>query len=45
MAAALLYESPFTDLTPRGPEGLFSMNEVDGLMAALDRVRSAALAA
>jgi type I restriction enzyme R subunit len=24
MEAAMLYESPFTDLTPRGPDGLFS---------------------
>jgi type I restriction enzyme R subunit len=45
MGAALLYESPFTDLTPRGPEGLFTVDEVDGLVAALDRVRSAASAA
>ena len=31
MEAAMLYESPFTDLTPRGPDGLFSSGQVDEL--------------
>lgn len=45
MEAARLYESPFTDLTPHGPEGLFSRNTVDELIAALDEVRRTAAAA
>jgi type I restriction enzyme, R subunit len=45
MVAALLYESPFTDITPHGPDGLFTTAEVDQLVAVLDRVRAAALAA
>jgi type I restriction enzyme, R subunit len=45
MDAALLYESPFTDLTPQGPEGIFSSGEVDALIATLDRIRAAAEAA
>jgi type I restriction enzyme R subunit len=45
MEAARLYESPFTDLTPRGPEGLFSTSTVDELIAALDDLRRTALAA
>jgi type I restriction enzyme R subunit len=45
MAADLLYESPFTDLTPRGPEGLFTPAQVGELLDVLERVREAALAA
>ncbi len=43
--AARLYESPFTDLTPRGPDGLFGPAEMDELLRALDAVRAAARAA
>jgi type I restriction enzyme R subunit len=37
--ARRLYESPFTDLTPYGPEGLFTTSTVDELIAVLDDVR------
>ncbi len=45
MEAARLYESPFTDLTPRGPDGLFSSAQVDALVAVLQAVRATAIAA
>jgi type I restriction enzyme R subunit len=45
MQAARLYESPFTDLTPRGPDGLFKPRELDALLQALDAVRATAVAA
>ncbi|MGE3495024.1 MAG: DEAD/DEAH box helicase family protein [Gemmatimonadales bacterium] len=40
-----LYGSPFTDLSPSGPEGVFDPASLDALVQALDRVRSSALAA
>ena len=45
MGAALLYESPFTDLTPRGPDGLFSSAQVDELLKTIEAVRTTALVA
>ncbi len=45
MGAALLYESPFTDISPRGPDEIFTLSQTEELIAALDRVRSAAVAA
>jgi len=39
MDVARLYESPFTDLAPQGPEGLFSGADIDALVDALDSVR------
>lgn len=41
---ALLYESPFTDLSPQGPEGLFTKAQVTELMSVLNEVRQRALA-
>jgi type I restriction enzyme R subunit len=45
MSAEALYESPFTDLSPRGPESLFSTHEIDELLSALHFVRQTAIAA
>ena len=45
MDASLLYETPFTDLAPRGPESLFSAAHVEELIAILERVKAAAMAA
>ena len=45
IGAALLYESPFTDVTPRGPDGLFTSPQLDELLAVLDQIRAAAMAA
>jgi type I restriction enzyme, R subunit len=45
MDAARLYESPFTDLAARGPDGLFASSEVDEMVAVLGRVKAAAIAA
>jgi type I restriction enzyme R subunit len=41
---ATLYESPFTDVTPRGPDGLFEPAELDALIRNLAAVRASAVA-
>lgn len=45
MDVAMLYASPFTDLTPRGPDGLFSPKDLDELIRAVEAVRARAIAA
>jgi type I restriction enzyme R subunit len=40
-----LYESPFTDLTPRGPDVLFTPAQIDELLRTLEAVRTTARAA
>ncbi len=44
MDACLLYESPFTDLNPQGPEGVFDSAQVDELVSLLTEVRDRAVA-
>jgi type I restriction enzyme R subunit len=45
VAVARLYESPFTDVAPRGPEELFGAEDVVELLRVLDEVRARATAA
>ena len=40
MVAGLLYESPFTDLNPQGPEGVFDSAQVEELITVLSQVRA-----
>jgi len=44
MDAAILYESPFTDITPQGPDGLFTSAQVDELFSILEEVYTRAAA-
>jgi type I restriction enzyme R subunit len=44
MDPKVLYESPFTDKSPRGPEGVFSSTQVDQLVAVLSEIRERAAA-
>ena len=43
MEVARLYESPFTDHAPQGPDMLFTDDQVDGIVTILDTVRAHAL--
>ena len=45
MTASRLYESPFTDKTPHGPDAIFSSSQVDELLDALGAVNATAIAA
>jgi type I restriction enzyme R subunit len=45
MDPARLYDPPFSDLAPTGPEGLFSEAEVDNICQLLDLITSRAMAA
>jgi type I restriction enzyme R subunit len=44
MDPARLYESPFTDGSPRGPEGVFTEPQVDELVSLLKEIRQTAAA-
>ena len=44
MDPARLYESPFTDINPRGPEGVFTEPQVDELVTVLKAIRQTAAA-
>ena len=44
MDPGLLYESPFTDINPQGPEGLFTSAQVDDLVMLLQETRERAAA-
>ena len=39
-----LYESPFTDINPQGPEGVFTSEQVDDLVPLLQEMRERAAA-
>jgi len=42
MEANRLYESPFTDFAPQGPEEIFPPEDADELVAAIEAVRASA---
>ena len=44
MEAGRLYESPFLDISPQGPEGLFPAAKVDRMVQVLDEIRMRAAA-
>lgn len=44
MRPELLYESPFTDLNPQGPDGIFQSKQVDALVTLLEEIRQRASA-
>ncbi len=42
MEPGRLYESPFLDISPQGPEGLFPVDKVDQMVHVLDEIRQRA---
>ena len=42
---SILYESPFTDVSPQGPDAIFTGAQIDKIMQLLDTIRSTAIAA
>ena len=44
MLPARLYESPFTDVSPTGPDGVFAEGRVDALIGVLHEVQDRARA-
>lgn len=42
---SLLYESPFTDISPQGPDAIFTPDQIDRIMKLLDNIRLTAIAA
>ena len=44
MDAGRLYESPFLDISPQGPEGLFPAAKVERMVRVLDEIRQRAVA-
>jgi len=42
MAPALLYKSPFTDISQRCPQGVFESARVDELVSVLNKIRQTA---
>jgi type I restriction enzyme R subunit len=42
---SILYESPFTDVAPQGPDAIFNAEQIDKIMQLLDDIRSTAIAA
>jgi type I restriction enzyme R subunit len=42
---AALYESPFTDVSPTGPDAIFAFDDVGKLIGALEAVTASAQAA
>ena len=42
---SILYESPFTDVSPQGPDAIFTAEQIQKIMQLLDEIRSTAIAA
>ena len=45
IAVSLLYESPFTDVAPRGPEAIFTAEQIQKIIQLLDDIKLTAMAA